>query len=147
MYQFGKRSLDNLVGVHPNLVKVLNASITDSPVDFTITEGVRTAQKQQEYYSWGRTKKNPNTGKMTKVTYADGIKRKSNHQPKDDGYGYAVDLYPYFDDKVQVQGDAVILALEEIADHIKKKAKELGIKIVWGGDWKKPYDPPHFQLG
>ncbi len=146
MYQFGKRSLDNLVGVHPNLVKVLNASITDSPVDFTITEGVRTTQKQQEYYSWGRTKKNPNTGKMTKVTYADGIKRKSNHQPKDDGYGYAVDLYPYFDDKVQVQGDAVILALEEIADHIKKKAKELGIKIVWGGDWKKPYDPPHFQL-
>lgn len=146
MYQFGKRSLDNLVGVHPNLVKVLNASITDSPVDFTITEGLRTAQKQQEYYSWGRTKKNPNTGKMTKVTYADGIKRKSNHQPKDDGYGYAVDLYPYFDDKVQVQGDAVILALEEIADHIKKKAKELGIKIVWGGDWKKPYDPPHFQL-
>lgn len=147
MYQFGKRSLDNLVGVHPNLVKVLKASITDSPVDFTITEGVRTTQKQREYYSWGRTKKNPNTGKMTKVTYADGIKRKSNHQPKDDGYGYAVDLYPYFDDKVQVQGDAVILALEEIADHIKKKAKELGIKIVWGGDWKKPYDPPHFQLG
>lgn len=147
MYQFGKRSLDNLVGVHPNLVKVLKVSITDSPVNFTITEGVRTTQKQQEYYSWGRTKKNPNTGKMTKVTYADGIKRKSNHQPKDDGYGYAVDLYPYFDDKVQVQGDAVILALEEIADHIKKKAKELGIKIVWGGDWKKPYDPPHFQLG
>lgn len=147
MYQFGKRSLDNLVGVHPNLVKVLKASITDSPVDFTITEGVRTIEKQQEYYSWGRTKKNPNTGKMTKVTYADGIKRKSNHQPKDDGYGYAVDLYPYFDDKVQVQGDTVVIALEEIANHIKKKAKELGIKIVWGGDWKKPYDPPHFQLG
>ncbi len=147
MYQFGKRSLDNLVGVHPNLVKILKASITDSPVDFTITEGLRTAQKQQEYYSWGRTKKNPNTGKMTKVTYADGIKRKSNHQPKDDGYGYAVDLYPYFDDKVQVQGDAVVIALEEIANHIKKKAKELGIKIVWGGDWTKPYDPPHFQLG
>lgn len=146
MYQFGKRSLDNLVGVHPNLVKVLKASITDSPVDFTITEGVRTIEKQQEYYSWGRTKKNPNTGKMTKVTYADGIKRKSKHQPKDDGYGYAVDLYPYFDDKVQVQGDAVVIALEEIANHIKKKAKELGIKIVWGGDWKKPYDPPHFQL-
>lgn len=147
MYQFGKRSLDNLVGVHPNLVKILKASITDSPVDFTITEGLRTAQKQQEYYSWGRTKKNPNTGKMTKVTYADGIKRKSNHQPKDDGYGYAADLYPYFDGKVQVQGDAVVIALEEIANHIKKKAKELGIKIVWGGDWTKPYDPPHFQLG
>lgn len=147
MYQFGKRSLDNLVGVHPNLVKVLKASITDSPVDFTITEGVRTAQKQQEYYSWGRTKKNPNTGEMTKVTYVDGIKRKSNHQKKADGYSHAVDLYPFFDGKVQTKGKEVDDKLREISKHIKKKAKELGIKIVWGGDWKKPYDPPHFQLG
>ena len=36
--------------------------------------------------------------------------------------------------------------LKNIADHIKEKAKQLGIKIVWGGDWTKPYDPPHFQL-
>lgn len=146
MYQFSKRSLDNLNGVHPNLVLLMKESIKDSPFDFTITQGVRTQKEQQEFYSWGRTKKNPNTGKMTKVTYADGIKRKSNHQPKSDGYGHAVDLYPYIDGKVQVQGKAVIDALEQIADHIKKKAEELDIEITWGGDWKKPYDPPHFQL-
>ena len=31
-------------------------------------------------------------------------------------------------------------------DAEKQVANKLGIKIIWGGDWKKPYDPPHFQL-
>lgn len=146
MYQFGERSLKNLVGVHPHLVKLMKEAIIDSPVDFTITEGVRTTEKQKEYYSWGRTKINPNNGKMTKVTYADGVKRKSNHQKKADGYGYAVDLYPFFEGKVQTKHKDTMAKLKNIADHIKEKAKQLGIKIVWGGDWTKPYDPPHFQL-
>lgn len=73
MGTFSTRSKNNLKGVHPNLVKLVQEAIKDSPVDFTITEGVRTAKTQQEYYSWGRTKRNPNTGNMTKVTYADGV--------------------------------------------------------------------------
>lgn len=145
-YKFGKRSLDNLKGVHPDLVKVMTEAITDSPVDFTITQGVRTTQQQQEYYSWGRTKKNPNDGKMTKVTYADGVKRKSNHQVKSDGYGYAVDLYPFFLGEVQVRHKDTIARLKEIAEHILSVAKKLNIKIIWGGTFKKPYDPPHFEL-
>lgn len=144
---FSQRSLNNLVGVHPDLVRLMMASIEDCPVDFTITEGVRTAETQQKYYSWGRTKINPHTGKMTIVTYVDGVKRKSNHQKKADGYSHAVDLYPFFDGKVQTQGKEVDNKLRVISNHIKKKSKELGIKIVWGGDWKKPYDPPHYQLG
>lgn len=147
MAVFSKRSLDNLKGVHPNLVKIMEEAIKDSPVDFTITEGVRSAEKQQEYYSWGRTKRNPNTGNMTKVTYADGVIRKSNHQVKADGYGHAVDLYPFFEGKVQVNHKDTLLKLNLIAGHIKATAKRLGINIVWGGDWKKPFDPPHFQLG
>lgn len=146
MPEFSTRSKNNLKGVHPNLVKLMEEAIKDSPVDFTITEGVRTAKTQQEYYSWGRTKQNPNTGNMTKVTYADGVTRKSNHQVKADGYGHAVDLYPFFEGKVQVNHELTIFRLGMIANHIKAKAKKLGINIVWGGDWRKPYDPPHFQL-
>ena len=29
---------------------------------------------------------------------------------------------------------------------VKEKAKELGIGIIWGGDWKNFYDGVHFQL-
>ncbi len=33
-----------------------------------------------------------------------------------------------------------------LADVVKAQAAELGIKIVWGGDWKGLKDLDHFQL-
>lgn len=144
-YQLGKRSLDNLVGVHPNLVKVMTAAIGNSPIDFTITEGLRTMERQKDLFAQGRTKPG------MKVTNANGVKNLSNHQDeadgRKDGLGQAVDLYPFFEGKVQVHHKDTIKNLKLIADHIKATAKKLGIKIIWGGDWKSPYDPPHFQLG
>ncbi|QDP85180.1 M15 family metallopeptidase [Chryseobacterium sp. SNU WT5] len=144
-YQLSKRSLDNLVGVHPNLVKVMKAAIANSPVDFTITEGLRTTERQKNLFAQGRTKPG------MKVTNANGVKNLSNHQDeadgRKDGLGQAVDLYPFFEGKVQVHHKDTIKNLKIIADHVKVTAKQLGIKITWGGDWKSPYDPPHFQLG
>lgn len=140
MAGLSKRSLDNLEGVHPSLVQLIKSAIVDTPVDFTVVEGVRTTKKQQEYYAQGRTK----PGKI--VTYSDGIIKKSNHQIKADGYGHAVDLYPYFDGKVQVDHKDTIKKLKQISDHIKAKAKCMNINIVWGGNWKKPFDSPHFEI-
>lgn len=140
MANFSKRSKDNLKGVHPNLIKVMTEAIKETPVDFTITEGLRSTQRQQELYAQGRSKPG------IKVTNVDGVKKKSNHQAKDDGYGYAVDLYPYYNGSVQVQDSQVIPKLKLIAAHIKKVAKKLNINIIWGGDWRSPYDPPHFEL-
>lgn len=143
-YKLGSRSIENLKGVHPNLRKVIEAAITNSPVDFTVTEGLRSTARQKELYSQGRTKPG------IKVTNKDGVKSISNHQDeadgKKDGLGSAVDLYPFFLGKVQVNHKDTIKNLKLIADHIKKVAKGLGINIVWGGDWKSPYDPPHFEL-
>ena len=139
-YKFGERSKRNLVGVNPKLVKVLEASITDSPVDFTITEGLRSTERQKQLFAQGRTTPGQ------KVTNADGVKNKSNHQAKSDGFGHAVDLYPFFLGQVQVNHKDTLKNLKRIADHIKATAKKLNIEIVWGGDWKSPYDPPHFQL-
>lgn len=141
MPRFSQRSKDNLKGVHPDLVKVMEAAIINSPIDFTITEGVRTTARQQQLYAQGRTKAG------MKVTNADGIKKKSNHQAKSDGFGHAVDLYPFVNGSVQVQDERVKGWLFAIANHIKNTASQLGISITWGGDWKSPYDPPHFELG
>jgi len=135
--KFSKRSLDNLIGVHPNLCKVMHEAIKDTPIDFTITEGVRTVQRQQELYAQGRTK----TG--TIVTQVDGVKKKSYHQPKSDGYGYAVDLYPYLSGSVQVNA---VKELKIIAAHIIATAKRLGIPVEWGGSWTSFKDYPHFEL-
>lgn len=134
---FSKRSLNNLEGVHPDLVRVMHASIKTTPVDFTITEGVRATKRQQELYAQGRTK----PGSI--VTNVDGIKKKSNHQVKSDGYGHAVDLYPHINGSVQINN---VPALKIIAAHIKKTATGLGIPIQWGGDWTSIKDYPHFEL-
>ena len=144
MGNFSKRSLDNLKNVHPDLVKVMTEAIKNSPVDFTIVCGLRTTKEQQELYAKGRTKPGP------KVTNADGIKNLSNHQDeadgKKDGYGSAVDLYPYFDGQVQINHKDTIPKLKIIGKHIEDTAKKLGINIEWGGRWIKLVDYPHFQL-
>ena len=137
-YKFGSRSLNSLKGIHPDLVKVMTESIKNSPVDFTITDGLRTTAQQQALYAKGRT----TPGKT--VTNADGVKNKSNHQAKSDGYGYAVDLYANYGGKVEVDDDKTII--NKIAPHIKSVAKKLGINIEWGGDWKSFKDYPHFEL-
>lgn len=149
---FGKKSLERLEGVHPNLVKVLKAAILTTPIDFTIIEGQRTAKTQAMYYTWGRTVVNPNTGPIPGnkfgmiVTGRNGVSNKSNHQVKADGYGHAVDLYPYVNGKVYMIQKETDGYLRTISNHIKKVAATMGIGITWGGDFKKPYDPPHFEL-
>jgi len=138
MAQLGKQSLNNLVGVHPNLVKVMKAAILDTPIDFTIVEGVRTTKRQQELYAQGRT------AKGSIVTYADGIKNKSKHQPKSDGFGHAIDFCPYINGKLDWNN---ISNFKTVINHVKATALLLGIKITCGIDWQKPFDPPHIQLG
>lgn len=127
-FKFSQRSLNNLKGIHPNMVRLMNEAIKTAPIDFVITEGVRTAQRQQELFKQGRSK-------------CDGIKKKSNHQVKSDGFGYAVDLYPLPVDYNNKQ------AFKTLAGHIKQVANRLNIKISWGGDWKSFVDMPHYELG
>jgi len=118
----------------------MTEAIKDTPFDFTITEGVRTAERQQSLYAQGRTQKG------IIVTNVDGVKKKSNHQVKSDGYGHAVDLYPFYNGSVQVTDKDVIPRLKAISIHIKVVAKCLGIGLTCGIDWKSPYDPPHYEL-
>ncbi|WP_253878861.1 hypothetical protein [Moraxella catarrhalis] len=43
-----ERSLKNLQGVHPDLVRVVLHAIKISPVDFSVIEGVQTKECQRE---------------------------------------------------------------------------------------------------
>ena len=138
MAALGKRSLQSLQGIHPDLVRVMKEAIKETPVDFTITDGVRTTAQQKALYAKGRTA----PGGI--VTNADGVKKKSNHQPKADGHGYAVDLYPYVNGSVDFNDKGNQLPV--IAAHIMATAKCLGVKLRWGGNFKSIKDNPHFEL-
>ena len=136
MYKLSTRSLDTMAGVNPNLVKVIKEAITTSPFDFLITQGLRTAKYQNELYQQGRTKRG------LKVTNADGYIKKSNHQMKVDGYGYAIDF-------VIIDGKVLDWDTESkykaVAKHILDTGHKLGIALEWGGDWRFK-DYPHIQI-
>lgn len=119
-FSFGTRSKERLQGVHPDLVKVLEKAIKESPLDFSITEGLRTKERQKALFDAGKSQ-TMNSRHLT---------------------GKAVDIAVIKDG--EVTWDFKYYQL--VADHIKKVAKELQIDIVWGGDWQSFKDGPHFEL-
>ena len=135
MFTLSKRSLKNLEGVHPKLVACVDLAIRKSKQDFTVIEGLRTLEKQREYFKRGASKT-----------------MKSKHLKQADGYSHAVDLYPFYDGSVQV--NAPLSRFKLIKDAMFDAAKELGIKLTWGADWdndgstadERFVDSPHFQL-
>ena len=116
-YQLGNRSLQNLSGVHPDLVAVVKRAIEISEQDFTVLEGIRNINRQRELVK---------TGKSTTMN--------SRHLT-----GHAVDLAPW-----PISWDWEYFY--PIADAMKAAAEELDINLEWGGDWKSFPDGPHFQL-
>lgn len=145
-YSFSQTSLEKMKKVHPKLIEVMKEAIVNSPFDFRITAGARTAEEQNYLYQIGRTRAG------VKVTNCDGYKSKSNHQIKSDGYGYAVDIFvcgAYENGvykKFTTEEGYEFVKLKKVSDHIKKIAKEKGINVEWGGDWKNSWDSPHFEL-
>ena len=119
MYKLGYRSLSRLVGVHPDLVKVVDHAITISEIDFVVLEGMRTPERQK-----------------TLVESGASWTMNSRHIT-----GHAVDLGAWVDDRV----DWSWPLYAKIAAAMKNAAKDLDIPIVWGGDWKQK-DGPHFEL-
>lgn len=114
----GKRSTDNLAGVHPQLVAVVKRALELSPVDFTVVEGLRTKERQAELMKQGFTRT-----------------LKSRHI-----IGEAVDIVPLPVDWNNQKPFGLV------AEAMKKAAEELGVKITWGGDWKSFVDLPHYQI-
>ena len=119
-FKLSRRSLERMQGVHPDLVKVVLLAIQLTEVDFGVTEGVRTIEKQREYYAKGASK-TMNSRHLT---------------------GHAVDLVAYIGAEVNWSWPLY----HKIADAMKRAANSLNVPIVWGGDWKSFKDGPHFEL-
>lgn len=114
---------NRLAGVHPDLVKVVLRVAETCKQRFQVIEGVRTAARQAELYAQGRTK----PGNI--VTWV----KVSNHQPKADGYGHAVDCAALkADGSIEWNAQA---PYDTMDDAFAAASKELGIGIRYGGDW------------
>ena len=111
-YGLGNRSLKNLDGVHPDLVRVVKRAIELTDVDFGVIEGLRTVERQAELVRKGASK----TLNSRHIT------------------GHAVDLAPVVDG--QPRWDWPLFF--PLAQAVKLAAIELRVPIVWGGVWDKP---------
>lgn len=157
MFSLSNSSLEKMNGVHHNVVNFIKELIKESPYDFKITCGVRTAEEQNREYQKGRTVLYDEKGnKLSKVSWCDGYKYKSKHQVKVDGYGYAVDIAvldkeKYKDEKTGEEKEKIVAKWDfkyykAIYDVAKTKGLINKYGIVWGGNWKQR-DLVHFQLG
>ncbi|RWB64374.1 MAG: hypothetical protein EOQ48_01785 [Mesorhizobium sp.] len=111
----------NLAQLKPNLQSVIRRAQEISGVKFVIGSGVRDAEQQEEAVRWGWSKT-----------------EESDHL-----HGDAVDLWPLdkdgavvFEPKLQAQ----------VVKAMKQAAKEAGVKLDIGADWKRFKDLPHFAL-
>ena len=55
MYKLSQNSINKLDKIHPKLVSAIQKAITNSPFDFIIVQGFRTAEYQNGLYKQGRT--------------------------------------------------------------------------------------------
>lgn len=119
-FRLSIRSRARLTGVHPALVAVVEAAILRSPVDFMVTEGLRTPTRQAALVRAGASRT-----------------LKSRHLT-----GHAVDVAALVDGEVRWDWPLY----PRIAGAFKAGALALGVPIVWGGDWRTLRDGPHFEL-
>lgn len=120
-----EKSRIKLTGAHPDLAKVIERAAALSSIDFTVLEVTRTLARQKELVAKGASKT-----------------MKSRHLPGADGKSRAVDIAP-------LDGGQVSWAwplYHKLAVVIKQAAKEVGVPIEWGGDWRSFKDGPHWQL-
>ena len=120
MFKLSKRSKSRMSGVNDDLVTVVNRAIELTPVDFGVSEGIRTKERQAKLLAEGKSRT-----------------MKSRHL-----IGEAVDVYAWVGGKVSWD----VKYYHQIADAMKEAAKELDVQITWGGDWRTFFDGPHFQV-
>lgn len=119
-FSLSQRSIERMAGVHPDLVKVVKRAIQITEVDFAVTDGLRDEETQARYVAGGKSE-TMNSRHLT---------------------GHAVDVVAL----VNGRASWSLPEYAKIAQAFKRAAYELGIPIVWGGDWKRLVDGPHFEL-
>ncbi|ELX2304359.1 M15 family metallopeptidase [Yersinia enterocolitica] len=128
-FNLSQRSEKNLLGVNPELVKVVRRAIQITQVDFMVIEGLRSAERQRELVTKGASQ-TLNSRHLT---------------------GHAVDCVPLIAGAIPWNDKSKFKA---VSDAMFQAAKELGVRIRWGGDWNENgrsdderfYDGPHFEL-
>lgn len=133
-YRFSSASWGRLQTCHPDLQLLMKTALgdPDCPCDFTVTEGHRTEERQNQLYAEGRSQLQwPNS--------------RHNKQPS-----MAVDVSPWIGGTLSWDLDDY----EPLGAHIRSTWNRLELEgrlsgqynLTWGREWKTLVDAPHWQL-
>jgi peptidoglycan L-alanyl-D-glutamate endopeptidase CwlK len=111
-FKLSKRSRNNLIGVKPQLVAVVERAIQLTKIDFAVTEGVRTEARQRELVAKGASQ----TMDSRHIT------------------GDAVDLVAFLGNRISWE----LNLYDDIADAMRLAAIEVNVGLRWGAAWNVP---------
>lgn len=134
MKNIDPRSIVLLQEMHPDLRKVVVRFAEIAPFGFRLTEVLRSEERQKRLVAAGASKT-----------------MRSRHLPHPkDGLSRAFDLIPLVDinknGKIEVEEMYAWPLYHKLAPVMKQAAKDVGVQIEWGGDWRSFKDGPHWQL-
>lgn len=145
MYKFGERSKAQLATCHADIQAILNEVIKF--YDFSVLEGIRTTERQQQLYAEGKTT-------------LDGIHKLSKHQHPS-GISHAVDIMPYKKGTNAFSGNEkddrrfyMLMGMVKAVAKILLAEGKITHEVRFGLDWdsddtfrdQKFDDLPHFEL-
>jgi len=107
------KSRENLEGVAQPLIDLAYAAIKNTPVDFRVTEGIRTVERQT-------------------ILVRSGASRTMDSKHI---HGYAIDVVPWIEGAPRYHWPLIF----KMVEHIRDWAQILGIGIVWGGSWNQNF--------
>lgn len=129
MYEFSGKSKQNLANVHPDLVRVAHRAIERSKIDFGISEGVRT--KDRQIILMGQRKTT--------------ILKSQHFIQTHTGYGHAIDVFAWVNEKAQF-GRGSEKYYGPILQAFITEATALGVQLRYGHLWKDFRDSFHIEL-
>ena len=136
-FKFGKASKSKLAGVKSIVVDLCLNALMESKYDFSIIDGLRTAQEQNTIFKNGHSD-------------CDGYQILSSHQS-----GLAIDILPYVKDENQklincfdYENIQVKVIYQEVHRAFLRTARKMGINLELGITYNfgDEHDYPHIQI-
>lgn len=124
-FELSRKSMRQLRTVHPDLQRVTKRAIELTRIDFGVSEGLRSASRQLEL-----------------VAQRKSTTENSKHLIQEDGYGHAIDIYAFYNGKVnwtnRVYGPIIQAFITA--------AIEEGVQVIFGHLWLDLFDSVHIEL-
>ena len=120
-FKLSARSRQMLIGVHPDLARVVQLAIVLTAVDVSVVCGLRSLAAQRKLFTAGKSRT-----------------MKSRHLT-----GHAVDLAPWVGGSINWADGP---HWHQLSTALKEAAELESVPVEWGGDWQTFVDKPHWQL-